>query len=110
MKLKDIVAAFVSGIAISIKRLLTCNRAIKAINRKAYDKCVEEEISLLEKMYSIPLFAQLLDSAFWYDAFSEKTKHKMRRSLLTDAERSIVNFYLIWKEDENKSLDNSAAE
>jgi hypothetical protein len=40
MKLKDIVGAFISGIEISIKRLLTYRRAIKAIDREAYDKCI----------------------------------------------------------------------
>lgn len=55
-----------------------------------------------KKMYSNPLFAQLLDSAFWHDVLLEKREHKKANSILTSAERSIANYYLIWKEEKNE--------
>lgn len=102
MKLKPVLSAFISGIAISIKRLLTYNRATKAINREAYDKSIEEEISLLEEMYLNPPFSRLLDWGFWCDIQSERYEQKRANAIMTDTERSIAKLYLIWKEDENR--------
>lgn len=100
--IREAVGACISGTVTSIKRILSYNRAIKAIDRKAYDIAIEEEISLLEEMYSNPLFAQLLDSAFWNDALLEKAEYGKTNSILTSAERNIANYYLIWKEEKNE--------
>lgn len=103
MKIKAIVGAVFSGIVISIKRVLSYNRAIKAIDREAYDRAIKEEFSLFEEMVSNPLFAKLMASAFWADLLYEEHKHKKPNSLFTRRERQIANFYLIWKEEyENK--------